>query len=367
MSKDTYQKLPLYHFAKDIVKIHAKKRTRAVIFGNFGACNLGDEAILAGELSELNKIPNLTVTVCAKYPKEVKRLHNVHAISHYAFREIRREIKRSDFIIIGGGGLLNKHERGLIGLMYQLYMLYTFFYLPRRYKKKVYILGIGAYNNTAPLILNLASWLMKSAQIITVRDQNSYETLKQKNVRVNYCKDNSFLMEMVPVKKVLADPYFKRLFTTNKVNIGISLVKPDSKRSERQLIHELTNFINKTHQNADFWFYSADYHPAYFNDEKFGHKLHENIQKKVGKDVKFHFIPTNWDPQLFFSSFKLMNFFITMRLHTSIFAYRSGLSFYGISYDKKCSSFLKSIGMAPHEINQVTSKSIQETFRKAIT
>src|SRR5437868_6455413 len=99
MANDIYQSLPILHLADIIKKQHTRKRLSCVMFGNFGACNLGDEAILAGELSELTKISHLKTTVVAKFPEEVKRLHNTKAISFYAFNTLRKELKKADFLI----------------------------------------------------------------------------------------------------------------------------------------------------------------------------------------------------------------------------------------------------------------------------
>lgn len=359
MANDIYQSLQVLHFADVIKKHHTRKRLHCVLFGNFGACNLGDEAILAGELAELAKVPNLKTTVVAKYPAEVKRIHNTKAVSFYAFNSLRKELKKADFIIIGGGGLFNKAEPAVIGHAYQMYLLSLFLWAQRVFKKKIYVIGIGIYGNTNYFIKKLAVSLMKQAKLLTVRDQHSLEVLKENDALAKFYKDNSFLMELLPVSKVLQDPYFKRLYKKDRINIGLSLVKPESRKTEKQLLNELVTFISKNHQKADFWFYASDYHPKYFNDEKFGHVLHEMVKNKVGNNVAFHFVPTSWSPQMFFSSIKLMNCMISMRLHTTIFSYRTNSNFVGISYDKKCTSFIKSIGKEPIETKDVTWRKLQ--------
>jgi polysaccharide pyruvyl transferase WcaK-like protein len=359
MATDTYQSLPTLHFADIIKKQHTRKRLHCVVFGNFGACNLGDEAILAGELAELSKIPNLKTTVVAKFPEEIKRLHNTKAVSFYAVSTLRRELKKADFIVIGGGGLFNKAEPPILGLGYQMYLLSLFLWAQRIFKKKIYVIGIGIYGNTNFFIKKLAVSMMKQAKLLTVRDQHSLDVLKENNALAQFYKDNSFLMELLPVSKVLQDAYFKRFYKKDRINIGLSLVKPASKKIEKQLLNELVTFIAKNHEKADFWFYASDYHPKYFNDEKFGHVLHELVKNKIGKEVEFHFVPVAWSPQTFFSSIKLMDYMISMRLHTTIFSYRNGTNFAGISYDKKCASFIRSIGKEPIDTADVTWRKLQ--------
>ncbi len=347
MPKDIYQKLPIFHFAEEIKKRHAKKRLKCLIMGNFGCMNLGDEAILAGEIQELQKIPNLTVTVVARYPHEVTKIHKVNAVSFYAVNKIRREIKKSDFVIIGGGGLINKLERSVIGFGYQLYMLMVFFSFPVLYRKKIYILGLGIYSNANPFIVNLARPFFKNASIVTVRDHHSHEFLKSKNIVNTLYKDNSFLMDLAPVQEVMNIPFIKEHYRRERENIGISLLKPDNKHDETHLVNEIMKFMDNHAKKADFWFYTPDFNPAYDNDLKFSKRFIQEIQKKLDVDVTMHIVPTALPPHVYFSSFKLMDMFVAMRFHADVFAYRNKIPFAGISYDKKCQSFIESVGKTP--------------------
>ena len=69
----TYDKLPTHYFSKEIKKYIRKGRSYGLVYGNFGAFNSGDEAILKGELLELEKIPTTTVTVVSRFPEQVKK------------------------------------------------------------------------------------------------------------------------------------------------------------------------------------------------------------------------------------------------------------------------------------------------------
>ncbi len=362
--EDNYKNLPTFHFSKEISSHHEKNSLRGLMFGNFGAMNQGDEAILAGEIQELQKIPDVTITAVGRFPEEIRRLHGIAGVSLYAWGAVIREIYKSDFVVVGGGGLINKPERGAIGFLYQLYILFLFFLVPLLFKKKLYVLGVGIYNNASSFILNLVLLLLKKASIVTVRDEHSYDLLQARNVSARLYKDNSFLMELLPVSQVHSDAFFKKHYRKGnmqgKMQIGISLLKPENKEEEEHLLHELAEYISRQNAVADFWFYSLDNNPSYFNDESFGGLLYEAVLNLGVKDLCFNFVPANWPPQEIFSSFKLMDYIITMRLHGMIFAYRNGVPFTGISYDKKCASFLRSIGKEPVEIKSLTQKDLIE-------
>ena len=323
--------------------------------------NLGDEAILAGQLQELKKIPGITITVVGRFPQEIKRLHKVNAVSLYQFGKIRKHIKRSDIIIVGGGGLINKIERGYKGFLYQLYMLLSFFYLPMFYRRKVYVLGIGIYANANAFIVNLVLPVLRYATLITVRDHHSYEFLKKKHIRVSLYKDNSFLMDLLPKQALLDDPFIKEHFMVKKRNIGISLVKPEIKADEEHLLKEVAKFVVANNANTDFWFYPADTNPSYTGDDLLAKELLEETRKISPDAISLHMVPKSYTPQFFFSTIKLMNGFIAMRFHAAMFAYRSGIPFAGIAYDTKVASFVEATGRKPLYFKRFNEQELEKT------
>lgn len=362
MNKDIYKNLPVFHFADEIKKRLGKKRgLRCLIIGNFGAKNLGDEAILAGQLTELRKIPGIQVTVVARYPEEVVRMHKVQAVSMFAFARIVKTVQASDFVIAGGGGLICKAERGIIGLLFQLYLLSLPFLLPWVFQKKIYVLGMGVYDNTHSLVLPLVPRLLSSAEIITVRDKHSYTLLKKMKLPAEFYKDNSFLMQTLPLRGIAREPYFRRHFKFDQTNIGLALIKPGSEAEEKWLINELCEFIGKN-STAHFWLFSCDTHPSYENDLEFGKNLHIEAEERLGISVNMHVVPASWHPAKFFSSFQLMDFMVAMRMHAQIFAYRQGIPFAGICYDKKGESFLKTIGKQPLSVREYTADRLEKQF-----
>ena len=358
MQTDKYQKLITFHFAKEIAKRHTRKQLRCVIFGNFGANNLGDEALLAGEIQELQTLNNIKITVAARNPAEIKRLHNVQAIKLTDFNAIRKELKRSDFAIVGGGGLINKVQRGVIGFVYQLMMLAFFFYLPLLLKKKLYVLGVGVYNNANPLIVSLVVPALRAAEIVTVRDFTSQAFLKEKDVLSSLYKDNSYLMPTLTKQQVLKEAFFAEKYNPDKINIGISLVKPVNKKDEKRLITAMEHFVSLYQGKADFWFFPADFHPGYDHDAKFAEAI-KGLQPGQS-DSNVYFVPTTYSPELFFSSFRLMDKMVAMRFHAMLFAYRLKVPFVGIPYETKCTSLIESIGRKPLSLKTLKNDAVDK-------
>jgi len=354
MKNDIYKKLKVFHFADQIKKDFPGSKKSALIFGNFGAMNMGDESILSGELQELSKIPDLNLCVVSRNPGNTKSLHKTNAISLYEFWEVISKITKSDFIIVGGGGIICKTDRVLIGFVYQLYMLFIYLFLPLVFGKKIYAVGMGVYKNSNPIILFLSTYLLRFSSIITVRDYHSYEYLKSKKISVEIYKDNSYLMDLTPLSEIKKGKFFEMHYDSNKKNIGFALLKPENEEDEIRLISEIKTLVDKNHKTANFWFYSCDFQGNFFNDYSFSKKIRDIIGQDTLRKKSIILVPTEYSPDKFFSSFKLMDYFITMRLHGAIFAYRSDIDFMGITYDDKCTSFLRSVGKKPVSLSQIS-------------
>jgi polysaccharide pyruvyl transferase CsaB len=86
--------------------------TRAVkvgISGSYGGMNLGDEAILAAMLRQIQESSAVEVTVFSRDPKDTSQRHGVaRALStkELGREEARREVERLDLLVLGGGGIL---------------------------------------------------------------------------------------------------------------------------------------------------------------------------------------------------------------------------------------------------------------------
>lgn len=344
MKNNIYQNLNIFYFSNLINSLFKRPKINCLIFGNFGAMNLGDEAILAGEIRELKKIKNINIRVASRNPKYTSLIHKVKTVSIYNLFSVIKYIFKSDFIIVGGGGIICKADRGLLGLMYQMYMLFLYFVLPKIFGKKIFALGIGIYKNSNPLILKIAGKLLGWVEYLSVRDFHSYDYLRSKKINSKIYKDNSYLMELISLREVKNDKFFKSKIIKNKSNIGIALLKPKSQAEENFLIAEVVDFVKSNYKDSIFWFYSCDFQKGFYNDYLFSKDVYNRLKKEIGDNFTGYFMPTSWGPERFFSSFKLMDNFFTTRLHSSIFSQRVGINYKAYSYDEKCKSFLESIG-----------------------
>lgn len=366
MKNHTYNTIPAFHFSSFIKNRHTKKRLLGIIFGNFGAYNVGDEAILAGQLDELKKIDSLSVTVIARYPEKIKQIHKASSISLFALKNVFQKVIASDFIIVGGGGLICKNTNGIRGIAFQLYYLWVFCIFPLILRKDVYVLGLGIYENANWIIKKIAAYILKHVAIVTVRDEHSLQFLIKYNIQGQLYKDNSYLIHDLSINEIKRSPYFRSHYSPSRNNVGIALKAPTDKYSMQKFAKEIVAFLENNYKETDFWFYLLDTHPGYENDATFAEYLTRAVAPEIQKNIRFHFVPTSFHPSMVLSSFKLMDFVVAMRFHSLVFSYRMKRHFIGISYDEKCTSFLSSVGKKAILPHQVTLNRLQRSYAIAL-
>ncbi len=335
MSKNKYSDLKKINFLKIIKNQKKIKNLKCLIFGNFGAGNMGDEAILAGELNQLRKNKISNIFVVGKNTRLIKKIHKVNAINLYKLDKILRALLSSDLIIFGGGGIINKSD--IKGFIYQIYILTIFLFIPSLFEKRIYLIGLGIYKNANKLIIGYFVSLLKKVEFISVRDRDSKVLLEEKGVSSSVFMDNSFLMDLLSKKAVLKNDFFSKKYDKNKKNIGVALVDPKDKELEKKILSEISKLV-LSKKDTVFWFYYS-----YVNDKKFVDKIKISISKKFNDKFVYFDIPVDFGPKMFFSSFCLMDYFLASRFHAMVFAYRQKIKFSPFPYDLKCSQFLNSI------------------------
>ena len=145
-----------------------KKNPKILMYGYFGAGNIGDEAILevqAKILRELN--PNIELSALVHSKERAKEL-NIKAYDFINLEEIHNAIEECDLIISGGGGLFQDSTGAFSPLYYGLII-----YLSNLIKKPVFILGQGFGPITSELGILYTKTFLKCCTKATFRDEES--------------------------------------------------------------------------------------------------------------------------------------------------------------------------------------------------
>ena len=162
---------------------------RIAIFGSYGQGNIGDEAIADGIAKIMKQaVPGTTLVLFSHQSSSINEKHSGfetirpmiasglrslwHQLNNGEWHTNMQVLKTCDWIMIGGGGIFHDQEIGQKGLS-PLFIWWLRTILFKLLGKKIAIVAVGI----GPIKHRLSYWwlkgILKRAEIITVRDENS--------------------------------------------------------------------------------------------------------------------------------------------------------------------------------------------------
>jgi len=169
---------------------------RFVLSGYYGFKNFGDEAILSVLINKLKEY-NHKITVISSDTNYTKsKFSGIDSIYTFKLTKIINAISKTDFLISGGGSLL-QDTTSLKSLIY--YLLIIFIGLFLRKKVIIFAQGIGPINN--PIGKFLTKSILKHCSYISVRDDKSCKLLKDWGINADLVCDPVFSAQIQPQQK----------------------------------------------------------------------------------------------------------------------------------------------------------------------
>lgn len=315
------------------------------IIGNYGATNIGDDAILS---SIIQSHPHNEFVIFSANPSLTELEYGYKSVAvfplgfrsffRHGFKNSIKAIKSVDVVILGGGGLMQD------AYLYACFLWAWQVFWVRIFKKPYFIYA----NGLGPLKTKIGQWLTryvfsKAAQI-TVRDQCSLDLLKKLKISSKKISQT-------------ADPVFLSFNKLSKSKSGhmahylISL-RPWLKK-DQAVIEELTRFLLylKNNKKARFTFVVMQ------KINEADQILINILKERVGGLCVF---PQNHEKLI-----KLMDsaeFAIGMRFHFLLAALITQTPFIGIGYSPK----VKSLFLHPNfqdyylDLDELTANSLKE-------
>ncbi len=286
---------------------------KAVISGYYGFKNFGDEAILSVLTNHLKSL-DVDVTVFSSDPEFTKNSYNVNSVNSFDFKKIIAAIKNSDFVISGGGSLL-QDVTSLKSLVYYSLIIAAGLF----FNKKVIIFaqGIGPINNKLArfIIMNL----LKQCSLVTVRDEESYNLLNKYGVNA----------------KQVCDPIFSFNINlqTSDGSVGVQL--RDFKTMNYNLLNKLALLVSNYFSDKKIKIFSLQEALDLELCKKF-----ENLLHTVSQDIKTEIVTDN-----IINEISSLEYMIGMRFHALLAAIKCGVKTCAINYDIKVEKLAKEAGL----------------------
>ncbi len=302
-----------------------------VVSGYYGFANAGDEAMLAAMIEALTDIePNINITVISGNPEDTRRRHGVAAVYRLNYPEIAKVMTKSQLLISGGGSLLQDVTSDR-----SLYYYLSIMMLAKKLGRPVmlYAQGIGPVQGS--LAQGAMRYIGNMVDLITVRDEGSYEELKRLKVTAPpvYITADPVLA-MHPVAKQIGRAILKHHGQEGVAPlIGISVREwKDWGHFKQVLAHAADLMIEELGARVVFI-------PMQYPDDL-------SVSRKIAGRMKHPaaVLPGEYTTSELLSLVGNLDLLIGIRLHALIFAAVMHVPMAGISYDPKIDRFLETIG-----------------------
>ena len=300
--------------------------------GYYGFNNSGDEAILISMHSNIQNLgDNMNIVVLSNDPEGTKRKYGVDVVHRFKFFKVLRAIRKCDVLLSGGGSLL-QDTTSTRSIMYYLSIILA----AKLFGKKVmlYANGIGPVSKKSNRFA--VKWVLNKVNLITLREENSYDELVSMGVK----NPNSFVtadpvFTMDGIEKAAAAKLFADAGLPMKRPIaGISLRSWKNIEGFLEDIAVLCDYIYEKH-NREIVFIVMQ--------ESRDLGVSRKVQAKM-KNPSF-VMSGGYSPYEIMGMISIMDFVISMRLHTLIFAARRRIPLIGLVYDPKIEYYLEKLKM----------------------
>jgi polysaccharide pyruvyl transferase CsaB len=330
-----------------------------LICGNYGATNLGDEAILDGIINLVkNADPEAKITVMSSNPKETSALHNVESV-HLLPCGIRSffklifgnktgktfsAISKTDAVILGGGGLFTDEKMMAI----VIWSLHNAFFM--LYKKPVFCLG----QSVGPLRTFFGKMMTRNvykfSRLATVRDQSSQKLLRSLGL---------------PLVTVLTDPAFSihlgQPSLVKRENIVVFSIRPWIKGDSESLHKICAQFIDWIYEEYGLRSILLPFQELKDNDSTVLNKIFIQIKNKNAAEV----LEYTSDYRKIIEIISRAKAVIGMRLHSLVFSALSQTPFIALSYSSKVTSFVNELDLGEYclDYENLDPDELKERFK----
>lgn len=293
------------------------KKKRFVLSGYFGFKNFGDEAILSVLVAKLREYGH-TITIISSDTKYTKsKFRFVRSVYTFNIRDLIGAIAKSDFLISGGGSLL-QDTTSFKSLIYYLFVIFMGLILGK--KVIIFAQGIGPISN--PVGQFLTGFLLRFCTYVSVRDVKSQELLKKWGVN----------------SELLCDPIFSTMIPEVQKEKRVAVQLRNCATMNEDFIDRLAQSVVTSFPDYMIDIYSFQDTLDLEVCNKF-----ERAVRLLNSDIRTTLFSGLTDEQTV-SNIAKSEFMVAMRFHALIVGLLAGVKVLGINYDIKVEKLAKEFG-----------------------
>ncbi len=303
-----------------------------VMSGYYGFNNTGDEAIMLSMHKNIQEMgENYHITVLSNKPQETREKYGIEAVYRFGVRDVLRAIRHCDVLLSGGGSLL-QDSTSTRSLMYYLSITAT----AKLMRKKVMLYANGIGPVSGKRNRRLVKQVVNKADLITLREENSYEELLSMGVDPKKCfvtADPVFTMDGISGEEA------KQILRAENVPMDRPIVVVSVRNWK-----DMDQFIGRFAQMCDTIVEKYDRNIVFLgmqmpNDITVSEKVRKRMKQQA------YILQGNYSPYEVMGVISQADFILSMRLHTLIFAARQQVPLIGFIYDPKIEYYLEKLDM----------------------
>jgi polysaccharide pyruvyl transferase CsaB len=343
---------------------------RIAVHGFYGMGNLGDEAILTAMLNEIKNTNSMEIVVFSRKPQQVEKDHRVLSISSETKGDVfkrRKELKRCDLFILGGGGLLKDFGGDSSSLKKWLKLLK----LAQKYKCKTALFAVGVENIRFEESRSMLIDALAEVDMITVRDKDSKNILEDIGVKnaIKVTTDPVVLLGSEKRNKKKDIDHLKE--SRNKIAFCVrqwfdkGFYIEDPKLNEN-LIRTLANTADLLISNYNKKIEFIPMRTISYDDDREMAKQIISKMKYKDKAKVYNNVP---EVDEFIQMIEQYSLLIGMRLHSLILGTSIGLPVIGLNYMPKVKGYMDSIDQGKYSIDldTITDKKMIRLIKDTYT
>lgn len=307
------------------------QQIRVHLFGSYSGFNKGDLAILIAMVKQLKAHGNPEIYVSSKYPEVLRRFiqdpqfHPYKTVTSYLGWSTFFYIARADVLVLGGGGLFferklwNPFSNHLINLAAVCALNRLFF------RKPIAVFAVGASELRSPLARVLTTFVLASAQHISVRDEYTlrlFATCTSKPISL--CIDPAFLLiEPLRAHSLLHGRQQRILICIN------DLVANRYRSGIRQIIDIL----------------SSTFEVVIFQNDSGSRSVRSLCAEYATEGISISVLDVAaHSPQEIIQEMTRFDVVVSAPMHAALFAYLAGVPAICIAWDRKVREFCRITG-----------------------
>ncbi len=313
--------------------------TKLIICGNYGATNLGDEAILDGILALVQNVqPQADITVLSANPADTRALHDIKSESLLpagprsfargvfggGIMKTFKVLQQADAVLLGGGGLFSD-EKPMAVLIWSLQAGFA-----ALLGKPLFCLGQSVGPLRTFFGRSMTKRVFSRARAVTVRDTNSQQVLHDLNL---------------PSPEVLADPAFAVHVTepldSKREDFVVFSLRPWQKSYNETVYKSFAHLIDWLWQKHGLKSVLVPFSQGRENDSQFMNNIFVHVKNKNSAQIYEY----SGDYRKVIELIDRCKAVIGMRLHSLIFSVMTQTPFMALSYTDKVASMAKDLEM----------------------